>query len=53
MVVLAVELYDIFVNTTSRTDIIDITDRVREKTEKSSIRNGVVSLFIIVQMVGE
>jgi secondary thiamine-phosphate synthase enzyme len=43
---MAVDTYDIFVNTTSRTDIVDITDRVREKTEKSAIRNGVVSLFV-------
>jgi secondary thiamine-phosphate synthase enzyme len=34
------------VETTAGTDVIDITDRVRRQVEKSSVRNGVVSLFI-------
>ncbi|MBN1104791.1 MAG: hypothetical protein JXL84_15335 [Deltaproteobacteria bacterium] len=48
---MAVETYDITVNTTSRTDILEITDQVRRKTGKSSIRNGVANLFL--QTMGE
>jgi len=43
---MTIELYHILVETTAGTDVIDITDRVRRQVEKSSVRNGVVSLFI-------
>lgn len=41
-----VEVHHIHVRTTGKTDIIDITSKIRERTEKSSIQDGIATLFI-------
>ena len=41
-----IEMCDIFIKTTDKTDIIDLTSHVGEKIRESSILNGVVVLFI-------
>ncbi len=41
-----IENYEILIKTTARTDIIDITAKVRENLEKSKIPNGVVLVFV-------
>jgi len=43
---MTIEVYDLYLKTTSKTDIIDLTPRVREEITKSSILNGVISLFV-------
>lgn len=40
-----IEVEDILLNTTARTDIIDLTPHVMERIRKSAIRNGTVTLF--------
>jgi secondary thiamine-phosphate synthase enzyme len=40
-----IEVEDILLNTTARTDIIDLTPHVMERIRKSAIRNGAVTLF--------
>ena len=40
-----IEMCDIFVKTTAKTDIIDLTSRVGEKIEESSILQGTAVLF--------
>ena len=40
-----IKAHDIFVKTTSGTDIIDLTSHVREETGRSAIQNGTVTLF--------
>lgn len=41
-----IEVHNIFVETTARTDIIDLTPQVRKEMERSGVRNGHVTLFI-------
>ena len=41
-----VEVHNIFVKTTAKTDIIDLTPQVRKELEGSAVRNGAVILFI-------
>jgi secondary thiamine-phosphate synthase enzyme len=41
-----VEVHNIFVKTTGKTDILDLTPQVIEGIERSAIRNGHVTLFI-------
>ena len=41
-----VEVHNIFVKTTGKTDILDLTPQVLEGIERSTIRNGHVTLFI-------
>ena len=41
-----VEVHDIFIKTTGKTDILDLTPQVIEEIERSAIRNGHVTLFI-------
>lgn len=43
---MTVEIYQIKVNTTSGTDVIDITRMVENKASGSEIKNGVINLFI-------
>ncbi|MCJ7594011.1 MAG: secondary thiamine-phosphate synthase enzyme YjbQ [Desulfobacterales bacterium] len=43
---MATEAYHFSVNTTSNTDIIDLTPRVRQEMAKTGVRNGTVTLFI-------
>jgi len=40
------EAHHFSVNTTSKTDIIDLTPRVRQEMAKTGVRNGTVTLFI-------
>jgi secondary thiamine-phosphate synthase enzyme len=40
------KVHDIFVKTTAKTDIIDLTPQVRSEIEKSAVRDGAVTLFI-------
>lgn len=41
-----VEVHNIFVKTTGKTDILDLTPQVLKGIERSAIRNGHVTLFI-------
>ncbi|MGD2124518.1 MAG: secondary thiamine-phosphate synthase enzyme YjbQ [Desulfobacteraceae bacterium] len=43
---MTIEVQHIFVNTTAKTDIIDLTPRVRRNAGESAIKNGSVTLFI-------
>ncbi len=43
---MSVQNHDIFVQTTGKTDIIDITAHVSNEVKKLSITNGTVTLFI-------
>ena len=43
---MTIQNHDIFVQTTGKTDIIDITAQVSKEVKKSSIKNGGVNLFI-------
>jgi secondary thiamine-phosphate synthase enzyme len=40
------KVHNIFVKTTGKTDIIDLTPHVQSKIEKSAVRNGAVTLFV-------
>jgi secondary thiamine-phosphate synthase enzyme len=39
-------IHNIVIETTAKTDIIDLTPNVREEIERSAISNGAVTLFI-------
>ncbi len=43
---MSVEIYEIKINTTSETDVIDITREVENKVGHSPIKNGIVNLFV-------
>lgn len=43
---MTVESRQLFVKTTGKTDIIDLTSRVEQEIESSTVRNGSVTLFI-------
>jgi len=43
---MTIEVYHIGVNTTGKTDIIDLTPKVMETVAGSASLNGVVTLFI-------
>jgi secondary thiamine-phosphate synthase enzyme len=43
---MTIQNHNIFVQTTGKTDIIDITAQVSKEVKKSSIKNGAVNLFI-------
>ena len=43
---MTIQNYDIFVQTTGKTDIIDITAQVYKEVGKSSTKNGTVNLFV-------
>lgn len=40
------KVHNLFVKTTAKTDIIDLTPQVRSEIEKSAVRDGAVTLFI-------
>jgi secondary thiamine-phosphate synthase enzyme len=40
------KVHNIAVKTTSKTDIIDLTPQVQQEVERSTVRNGLVTLFI-------
>ena len=40
------EVTEISIKTTSKTDILDLTQEVREVMERSNVRNGTLTLFI-------
>ncbi|MBW2092549.1 MAG: YjbQ family protein, partial [Deltaproteobacteria bacterium] len=41
-----VQNYEIFLNTSDRTDMIDLTGQVREQMENSGIKNGILHVFV-------
>lgn len=43
---MTVESRQLFVKTTGKTDIIDLTSRVEQEIESTSVRNGSVTLFV-------
>ena len=43
---MVLEVTEISIKTTEKTDILDLTPKVREVMERSNIQNGTVSLFI-------
>jgi len=43
---MTIQNYDIFIQTTGKTDIIDITAQVYKEVKKSSTKNGTVNLFV-------
>ncbi len=43
---MSVEVHHIFVKTTAKTDIIDLTPQVQKEIERSPVRNGALTLFI-------
>jgi len=38
--------YEIFLNTSDQTDMIDLTGQVREQMENSGIKNGILHVFV-------
>jgi secondary thiamine-phosphate synthase enzyme len=40
------KVHNIAVKTTSKTDIIDLTPQVQQEVDRSTVRNGLVTLFI-------
>ena len=43
---MSIQVFNILVKTTSKTDIINLTDQVRNEIKASGIRNGSITLFI-------
>ena len=43
---MAIEVHNLSVKTTAKTDIIDITPQVSKEIQKSAVRNGHITLFI-------
>ncbi|MGD8230319.1 MAG: secondary thiamine-phosphate synthase enzyme YjbQ [Desulfobacteraceae bacterium] len=41
-----IQVHNISVKTTTKTDILDLTPQVQEEVERSAVRNGLVILFI-------
>ncbi len=40
------KVHNLFVKTTAKTDIIDLTPQVRDEIEKFAVRSGAVTLFV-------
>ncbi|MBW1708535.1 MAG: YjbQ family protein [Deltaproteobacteria bacterium] len=41
-----IQRYEIFLKTSARTDMIDLTGQVQEKLDKSEITNGILLVFV-------